>query len=169
MCVYIFPKPKALVLMSNQSAICITAGVYLSLSEFRGWVWGASVSWHWPTEKPRHIHGVFEHFPGYSVPKLYNPFMKISPGIQSKPLWCKFRPFPAILSPLCEETPSPLSTTSFQEAAKRSKDLLKAPFVQAGQPQLLLVLLHPQPGAASSLLKAHEACASSEHLTNTFN
>lgn len=35
-CVYIFPKPKALVLMSNQSAICITAGVYLSLSEFRG-------------------------------------------------------------------------------------------------------------------------------------
>lgn len=37
-CVYIFTKPKALVLMSNQSVICITAGIYLNLSGFRGWV-----------------------------------------------------------------------------------------------------------------------------------
>lgn len=30
-CVYIFTKPKALVLMRNQSVICITAGIYLNL------------------------------------------------------------------------------------------------------------------------------------------
>lgn len=35
-CVYIFTTPKAPVLMSNQSVTCITAGIYLNLSEFRG-------------------------------------------------------------------------------------------------------------------------------------